>query len=359
MAEPPAHSHRPSPTQPANMKDITQLVKAAGLLEPQPLYYTLKIFTNLGMLAAAWTAFALLGDSWWQLATAACLAFCFGQTSVIGHDAGHRQIGRTRKVANLVGYLHANVLTGTNFHWWIGHHTKHHNFPNHLSLDPDIQRRQVIFDPAHHARKKGTVKRFIIRHQGWMFYVLIPLEGLRLNLAGYIAAYRYAAMRKATTDLILCTTHLVAYLTLLFSALPLGLAVSFLAVHQGLFGVYVGLLFAPNHKGMPLRDGQQEEQDWLPRQVLSSRNLAPNRLTDFFYAGLNYQIEHHLFPTMPRRSLHKAQPLVKRYVLTHGLPYTETSPLRSYRDITRFLTMVSHQVPERADSLTKARGGAQ
>ncbi|MFD4628984.1 fatty acid desaturase family protein [Streptomyces sp. NPDC058284] len=327
-----------------SLQEITRLVRQTGLMDSQPVYYTYKIIANLLLLAAGWTLFALIGDSWWQLAVAVWLAACFGQTDLIGHDAGHRQIFRTRKAGDVIGYLHGNLLTGVSFGWWVGHHTKHHNYPNHLSLDPDILRRQVIFDAKDRTKRTGTAGRFIVRHQAWMFYVLILLEGLRLHASGYVAARKGALQRYAALDLGLLTLHLAVYLTVVFMVLPVGIGLAFIAVHQCLFGFYMGLMFAPNHKGLPVRDGAEEELDWLTRQVITSRNLAPNRITDFFYGGLNYQIEHHLFPAMPRRNLRRAQPLVKEYLVRNGLPYAEERLLRSYLKVADHLGDVSREV---------------
>jgi fatty acid desaturase len=331
-----------SPT--ASLDEVTRVVRGAGLMDLQPAYYTFKIALNLLLLAAGWAAFVLVGDSWWQLAVAVFLALCFGQTDLIGHDAGHRQIFRTRRGSDVIGYFHGNLLTGVSFGWWVGHHTKHHNFPNHLSLDPDITRRQVIFDPRHRTRKTSTVARYVVRHQAWMFYVVIMLEGLRMHLSGYIAARKGVIKRHVVTDLVLLTVHLAAYLTAVLLFLPPGKALAFVLVHQACFGFYMGLLFAPNHKGLPVRDGEEEELDWLTRQVVTSRNILPNRVTDFFYGGLNYQIEHHLFPSMPRRNLRRSQPLVKEYLVGHGMPYAEVSLLRSYLDVSDYLGEVGDEV---------------
>ncbi|MFF2628011.1 fatty acid desaturase family protein [Kitasatospora griseola] len=328
----------------ANYDEITKVVKDAGLLDLQPWFFVYKIVSNLILLAAGWTAFAFLGDSWLQLVVAAFLAFCFAQTDLVGHDAGHRQIFRTRRASDLIGYIHGNLLTGVSFGWWVGHHTKHHNFPNHLSLDPDILRRQVIFDSGDRHKRTTPLSRFIVRHQSWMFYVVIMMEGLRLHLSGYVAARRGALKRNKGTDLLMLSIHLAAYLAAVLLVLSPLKAVAFIVVHQALFGFYMGLLFAPNHKGLPVRDGEKEELDWITRQVVTSRNMLPSRITHFFYGGLNYQIEHHLFPNMPRRNLHRAQPVVKDYCLAHGLPYVEVRLLRSYLDVSEYLGDVSDQV---------------
>jgi fatty acid desaturase len=114
---------------------------------------------------------------------------------------------------------------------------------------------------------------------------------------------------------------------------PLQAAV-FVLVQQGLFGLYLGCSFAPNHKGMPtLSDA--EELDFLRSQVLTSRNVRGSRLVDLLLGGLNYQIEHHLFPNMPRPNLRRAQPLVRAFLSQHDLPYTETSMFGSYAEALR------------------------
>jgi fatty acid desaturase len=101
---------------------------------------------------------------------------------------------------------------------------------------------------------------------------------------------------------------------------------------QGLFGLYLGCCFAPNHKGMPVL-----EDDYLRRQVLTSRNVRGGRLVDFALGGLNYQIEHHLFPSMPRPSLRRAQPLVRAFCAERGLAYSESSVFGSFVEALRHL----------------------
>jgi fatty acid desaturase len=103
-----------------------------------------------------------------------------------------------------------------------------------------------------------------------------------------------------------------------------------------MFGVYLGCCFAPTHKGMPLL-GPGDQLDFLRRQVLTSRNIRGGRWTDLAMGGLNYQIEHHLFPSMPSPSLRRAQPLVRAFCLRHDLPYLESTLTWSYTQVLRYL----------------------
>jgi fatty acid desaturase len=328
----------------ATFEDVLRIVRDAGLMDRRPGYYAVKISLVGLAFVAGWAAFALIGDSWWQLLTAVFLAAAFGQCALVGHDAGHRQIFSTRRGTNVLGHLHGNVLTGVSFGWWVGHHTKHHNYPNNLDLDPDITRRQVIFAAGDRARKTSRASGFIIRHQSWLFFVLILLEGLRMHAAGYVAARKGVLRSGKLFELVTLTAHLGLYFAAVFWVLSPLPAVAFVVVHQGLFGLYMGLLFAPNHKGMPVRRGESEELDWLTRQVVTSRNLRSSRLTDVVYGGLNYQIEHHLFPSMPRVNLRRAQPLVREFCLRNGLPYAQAGVAESYRQVSEHLDRVSAQV---------------
>jgi fatty acid desaturase len=130
--------------------------------------------------------------------------------------------------------------------------------------------------------------------------------------------------------------HAIGDLTALLLVLSPLRALAFLIVQQGLFGLCLGLLFAPNHKGTPVLTAE-EETDHLRRQVLTSPNVHGGWLTDFLLGGLNYQIEHHLFPSMPRPSLLRSQPLIRSFCQQHGITYLDTSLLRSYAQALRHL----------------------
>jgi fatty acid desaturase len=83
---------------------------------------------------------------------------------------------------------------------------------------------------------------------------------------------------------------------------------------------------------MPVLD-RHAPVGFLQRQVLTSRNVRAHPLTDFWYGGLNYQIEHHLFPTMARNQLGAAQAIVKAFCTAHEIAYHETGMIASYGEI--------------------------
>ncbi|WP_431995647.1 fatty acid desaturase family protein [Streptomyces griseoflavus] len=322
----------------APFEPLRRSVRDAGLLTPRPGYYAWKFLTNTALLAGGWTLFFVLGDSWLQLLTAVLLAFAYGQTGLLGHDVGHGQVVRDRRATEALGLIHGNLLLGFSYGWWMNHHGRHHSHPNHLDLDPDILRRAVAFTPDR-ARGARGVRAFVVRHQAVLFLPLLTLEAFGLRVASAVALHR-RIVRRPGTEAVLLLVHLAAYGAALFLTLPAGLALVFLLVHQALFGVYLGCLFAPNHKGMPVRDGD-EEPGWLARQVLTSRNVRSTAVHDFLYGGLNLQIEHHLFPTMPRPNLRRCRSLTLAYCAEVGLPHHEVSATRSWVEILNHLRTVS------------------
>ncbi len=118
-----------------------------------------------------------------------------------------------------------------------------------------------------------------------------------------------------------------------------GRPLAFLAIELAVFGFYLGSAFAPNHIGMPLVSPRLK-LDFLRRQVLMSRNISGGRLISILMGGLNYQVEHHLFPSMARPSFRKVQPLVAAYCAAEGVPYTQTTLWQSYGVVIRYLNSV-------------------
>ena len=331
---------RPAAAPKGRWSEYTQLsrqIKEAGLLERRHGWYAAKISLNLALLAAGWVTFAVIGESWWQLVTAAYLAVVFTQIAFVGHDAGHRPIFRSRRVNDLAGLIHANVLVGISFDWWVGKHNRHHSNPNHEDLDPDISITALAFTADQASSKHGLV-RLIARSQAWLFFPLLLLEAAHLHLASIKDTLRRSGRARAVEGLLLLT-HVAAYLAALLLVLSPLQAVAFIVVQQGLFGLYLGCAFAPNHKGMPTLT-EADQLDFLRHQVLTSRNVRGSWLVDYVLGGLNYQIEHHLFPNMPRPNLRRAQPLIQAFCEQHGLDYTEASLFGSYAEAVRHLHTV-------------------
>jgi fatty acid desaturase len=303
-------------------------VKAAGLLERRPGYYLTKIAVTGGLLVGAWTVFVVVGDSWWQLFVAGFLAVVFTQIGFLGHDAGHRQIFRSKRANYLIGLVHGNLAIGLSYGWWVDKHNRHHAHPNTEDKDPDIDIGALAFTTGQARAKRGRVTRFIARHQRYLFFPLLLLEAVQLHVSS-VQAVLGRGLGHRRWEALMLGLHAASYLTAVLLVLSPLKAVVFVVVQQALFGLYLGCSFAPNHKGMPMLSAD-DQTDFLRRQVLTARNVRGSWLVDFALGGLNYQIEHHLFPSMPRPNLRRSQAIVREFCRQHGLAYCETTLWRSY-----------------------------
>jgi fatty acid desaturase len=317
---------------------LSRQIKQAGLLQRRSRYYFWKMAITAGLLVLGWVGFVLVGDSWWQLGVAAFLAIVFTQVGFLGHDAGHGQVFGSRRANYIVGVLHANLAIGLSYGWWVDKHNRHHAHPNHEEKDPDVSVAPLAFTMGQARRSRGLT-RLSHRYQAWLFFPLLLLEGVSLHAASIKALVRRSARHRSHESLLL-GLHLAGYFGLVFLVLSPVKAIVFIIVEQGLFGLYLGCSVAPNHKGMPSLD-PADEGDFLRRQVLTSRNVRGNWLTDFALGGLNYQIEHHLFPSMPRPNLRHSRLLVRTFCRDNDVLYTETGLFDSYAQALRHLNTVS------------------
>ena len=337
---------RPRAAAGSDFAELGRRIAQAGLLARKPGYYTVRLSIVALMLAGGWTAFLLVGASWWTLAVAVFLAVTFAQVALVAHDLAHRQVFRTNGPSARAGLIAGNLAIGMSYGYWMDKHTKHHANPNHDDLDPDVAPAVLVWSAEAAQARRGGFNRWLTRHQAWLFFPLLTLLGLSLKKDSIKALHRGGIKRRGA-EAALLALHLIAYVTALVVVLSPLQALAFFVVHQGLFGVYLGMTFAPNHKGMPHPTGSE---DFLRKQVLTSRNVRGGRLTDAALGGLNYQIEHHLFPGMPTPNLRKAQPIVQAYCAEIGVSYEMTGLLQSYGIALRHLHEVG--APLRAGTRT-------
>jgi fatty acid desaturase len=319
-------------------------VKSQGLLNRRTGWYALRIAVNALMVTSVAMGVVLVGDSWWALVLAPVLAVLSARTAFIGHDAGHTQITANRAVSRAIGLIHGNLLLGMSYAWWNEKHNRHHANPNHIEKDPDVAADVLVFTSGQASVRTGF-RRWLTRHQAWLFFPLTLLEGVALKIHSFRDLRRRPPRQRAVEGLLLAI-HAIGYATLLLTVLSPGKALLFAVLHQAFFGLHLGLAFAPNHKGMEMPGPGSDHWGHLRRQVLTSRNIRGGPLTDWFLGGLNYQVEHHLFPTMPRPHLRRAQPLVRTHCHAFGIPYTETGLIDSYRQALRHMHAVGEPLRE-------------
>ncbi len=318
---------------------LTRKVQEAGLLGRAYGYYWTKLVavTVLGLGLAA--AFIVIGDTWWQMITAVVLALLMTQAAFVGHDAAHRQIFVSGKWNEWVSMIVINLFVGMGHGWWQRKHTKHHAKPNQLDGDPDIEPGVLAFSAYAAEQRKTPLTRWLATKQGYFFYPLLLLEGVNLHFQGIRRVVSRGKVKRRWVELGFIAFRLGTFAALVFLVLSPGKAAAFIGIQLAVFGLYMGLSFAPNHIGMPIVPADVKI-DFLRRQVLMSRNISGGRAMDTFMGGLNFQVEHHLFPSMARPNLRKVAPIVRQYCQDLGVRYTETTLVQSYRSVFHYLNRV-------------------
>jgi fatty acid desaturase len=225
-------------------------------------------------------------------------------------------------------------LTPAGFspNWWLNKHNTHHALPNVHMEDPDIDTMpflawsedalELFSEYSDDAMAKLWISHqpilifplFIFVRLSWTFHSLIyPLDG---NIKPSLA--------------VLDTLGLAAHFAWQF-ALPLQWlspprALLYFALSQGLGGVLLALVFVLNHSGrLMVNSDAVQTKDFYKLQILTARDLHASLLLDWITGGLNYQIEHHLFPTLPRHNYHLVAPYVQAVCAKHRVEYHKTS----------------------------------
>lgn len=334
--------------------EVSRVARETGLYERAPRFYAVVGAALALAFGGAVAGFILLGDSWFQLLIAAALGVIFTQVAFLAHEAAHRQILASGPASDRLARVLAGAI-GLSASWWDNKHSRHHGNPNRVSKDPDIAIDTISFLEDDAASARG-LRRLITRHQGWLFFPLLTLEGLNLHFRSLQHLLTVRTVKGRWVELALIGLRFALYLTPLFLLLPLGMAFAFLGVQMAVFGVYMGASFAPNHKGMPII-AADARLDFFTKQVRTSRNIRGGWWATALMGGLNYQIEHHLFPNMARPHLARARLIVRDFCVSREVPYTETSLGRSYLIVVRYLNRVGLSARDPFDCPAAAQFG--
>jgi fatty acid desaturase len=330
-----------------NFAQVLNLVREAGYLKKKPSFYIIRLIAISLIASALWTgagflAWAASDNRWWMIlafALVALLGVMSAQYGFIAHEAAHRQIFRNNKLNDWTGLILANLFAGLSYGFWLRKHNKHHQRPNQIGEDPDIAIRVLSFTTESKMAKKG-IERWFSDRQGYLFPLLLLFTGFDLlldSLAGLGRKDRALGIRILEFSLMLIR-QFAPYVVLAIMFGPFW-AMAMWFVMMMSFGFFMGAAFAPNHKGMPLIE-KDSKLDFFSRQVLTSRNIKGSWLKDNLMGGLNYQVEHHLFPSMARPFLRKAHTIVAEYCRQNDITLVEMNLLSSYKVIMQHLNKV-------------------
>jgi fatty acid desaturase len=317
---------------------LVAVMTELGLMKRRYGWYIARGAILLALFAAGFVALFTLGSGPIQLLVAAYFGVLFTQAAFMGHDAAHRQVFVSGRRNEVLARLLSNVVVGLSYGWWMNKHGKHHANPNKVGKDGDIAPGALVFT-GEDAQKLTGIKAWLIARQHWFFFPILTLAGLDLHVSAIKAVAGAEPVKHRALEAVLLAIRLIGFPVVVFIALGPWWGLAFLVVQIAVFGVYMGGSFAPNHKGMPIVPPTLTI-DFLRRQTLMSRNISGGWPVAVGMGGLNFQIEHHLFPAMPSVNLSRARPIVKEYCEANGVNYTETTLVGSYRIVLAYLQRV-------------------
>jgi fatty acid desaturase len=247
----------------------------------------------------------------------------------LSHEAGHGALTRNRRLATAVGLVFNTLVSGMCYAYFQHIHRKHHPHCNERAHDPDMQSVLFTIYPQS-ARSKGWFGRLITRHQAWLIWILVWLQGLTLKIDSLCLLVRN--WRTTRTEQAVLALHVALWLVVPPLVIGLGDALLNYSLVTLLIGGYTGASFLVNHIGTRIVEPGERRSHFL-REIEVTRNLGTSRIADFVFGGLNNHIEHHVFPSMPTARLRVARGVTRDFCRRHGIAYVEMSWLQAAREV--------------------------
>ena len=275
------------------------------------------------------------------IVAALLMGFFWQQTAFVGHDVGHHSLSKSASIDDKIGLVVGNLLTGVSIGWWQDSHNTHHLVTNSVEYDPDIQHLPVfavtrdyfknVFSKYHNrVLPFDSISKFFVSYQHYLYY---PIMGIaRINLYAQSLIYVLLKSKKSynwrRNELIALFVFWTWYM-LLCSCLPTWLDVAlFFWISHGFAGI-LHVQITLSHFSMPTYHGlpqeQHDEDGYVKTQFQTTMNIDCYPFMDFFHGGLQFQVEHHIFPFATRNKFRLIRPKMKEICKRHGLPYHEKS----------------------------------
>jgi acyl-lipid Delta6-acetylenase / acyl-lipid (9-3)-desaturase len=343
-------------------RELRAKMVTAGLFNSDPLYYAYKVCSNLLLLTVA-IHFARSSSFVIQMLGAIILGLFWQQCGWLAHDFLHHQVFKNRLYGDLMGIIIGDLFQGFSVQWWKSKHNTHHAVPNlHESCpeaadgDPDIDTMPILAWSLKMAEsaQKSAFGRFMIKWQSFFYFPVLLFARLAWAHQSWVFVFggmgqwsvKNAVLDKSRIQYpLLEKLGLIGHYAALFAILyqmPIPNAFAYFLVSQMSCGLFLALVFGLGHNGMAVYPADQRPDFWK-LQVSTTRNVTSNPFVDWFCGGLQYQVDHHLFPSIPRHNLKKTHELVTAFCKAEGVTYHETTMWAGTVEVLSHLSRVSRE----------------
>lgn len=322
------------------MKELRAELLAAGVFRHHEGAGWAKLAILLVALGACLAGVVLA--PWWASLVLIPLGAVFAATAaMLGHEGSHRSFSASPTRNHLLNLITFPLLSGLGaLYWRHKHDGLHHGHPNVAGGDPDINLWPMVTSREAHAQC-GPFRRWFQRNlQGYAFWPLTLFLPQMMRVPSVTHLIKHARKQGLTpmwwADAGCMVAHYVLWLVIPSLIWGVGPTLAVYVSLWAIVGVLLALIFAPAHMGVDMPVVTDQQTDWV-HQLETTRDLRLPRPLPWFFIGLDYQVEHHLFPKIPHQELPRAKQIVRAWCERVGVPHHEIGYGAAIVDVTKFL----------------------
>ncbi|KGL94296.1 Fatty acid desaturase 2 [Charadrius vociferus] len=319
------------------VEDFRTLRKTAedmNLFRADPLFFCLYLGHIIAMEVLAWLMVSYFGTGWITTLILACiLTTSQAQAGWLQHDFGHLSVFKKSFWNHIVHKFVIGHLKGASANWWNHRHFQHHAKPNIFKKDPDVNMLHIFVlgdtQPVEYGKKK--LKYLPYNHQHEYFFLTRILRPFLIPCSHVLPIPLWSRLDPSRVPQ---ATLFPDYWEVFVVPKQFGLRKKrTFKRHTFVFLESHWFVWVTQMNHIPMEIDREKHRDWLSSQVAATCNIEQSFFNDWFTGHLNFQIEHHLFPTMPRHNFWKVKPLVKSLCAKYGVQYEEKPLGKAFVDI--------------------------
>jgi len=339
-------------------RKLRQKLIDEGWFNSNPLWQFYKSAETIGLLSLG--LFVAYYVHWFI--GALIVGTAYQQLGWLGHDYSHQQVFKNRSLNNFMAYITGTVMSGYSVNWWKERHNSHHAITNVLEGDPDVDNLPLFVWSKDDICRMATIpfSETIIPYQHYYFIPFTFFLKLIWNLQSifFVQQAHNTHLNKVATNEKFCVILHYSWIAL-FSIffLPTWASIlGFFFLSELIGGAFIANVVFMNHYAcQQMTWNQGQIADFLQLQLNTTRNVEPTPFMNWFCGGLNLQIEHHLFPTMPRHNLIKVKPIVEQFCKENNLMYQSLPFMDCMTEVLGKLKGVAEIVTQNQKKSTQAR----
>eukprot|EP00184_Porphyridium_aerugineum_P004011 CAMPEP_0184707480 /NCGR_PEP_ID=MMETSP0313-20130426/37291_1 /TAXON_ID=2792 /ORGANISM="Porphyridium aerugineum, Strain SAG 1380-2" /LENGTH=489 /DNA_ID=CAMNT_0027169055 /DNA_START=171 /DNA_END=1640 /DNA_ORIENTATION=- len=326
-------------------------------------FYAYKVLSNLLICAISFDIVLnsrLLSNT--SMASTILAALLLGlfwqQCGWLAHDFLHHQVFQNRLFNNIAGLFVGNIFQGFSVSWWKMKHNHHHAAPNVTETvaggDPDIHTYPLLLWSEKliegSAEEIKSLPRFLVTNQKIFYWPILccarvswVIQSLLFQVAptwNFVGGNAWRSLE------ILCLfLHHAIYIWLVAQIPTIPQKLVFMVLSQATGGLFIGVVFTVGHNAMEiLTPEEMKDTDFIRMQLVTTRNIDPSPFNIWFSGGLSHQVEHHIWPSLPRHSLPKAREIVMAFCDKYGLKYYSRGLIEGNIEVAQLLARVGASI---------------